>query len=108
MQEFVPAGFVLVIVLRHVVRQARHKRTSCRHPWPPRFGGRQPPWKENLYTEMGRFARAFMNVLGVMPLRAYCGGKLGSLFGKEENSVFSSARALEAINRGGLPWLLAW
>jgi hypothetical protein len=29
MQEFVPAGFVLVIVLRHVVRQARHKRTSC-------------------------------------------------------------------------------
>src|SRR6266852_2974801 len=24
MQEFVPAGFVLVIVLRHVVRQARH------------------------------------------------------------------------------------
>src|SRR5260370_36044734 len=27
-QEFVPAGFVLVIVLRHVVRQARHERTS--------------------------------------------------------------------------------
>src|SRR5437879_8777981 len=24
MQEFIPAGFVLVIVLRHVVRQARH------------------------------------------------------------------------------------
>jgi hypothetical protein len=24
MQEFVPAGFVFVIVLRHVVRQARH------------------------------------------------------------------------------------
>ena len=24
MEEFVPAGFVLVIVLRHVVRQARH------------------------------------------------------------------------------------
>src|SRR5260370_4639646 len=35
MQEFVPAGFVLVIVLRHVVRQARHKRTSCQ----PFLGG---------------------------------------------------------------------
>src|SRR5712691_9201793 len=28
-QEFIPAGFVLVIVLRHVVRQVRHERTSC-------------------------------------------------------------------------------
>src|SRR5882672_73421 len=26
---FIPAGFVLVVVLRHVVRQARHQRTSC-------------------------------------------------------------------------------
>src|SRR5258708_27964764 len=30
MQKLVPAGFVLAIVLRHVVRQARHERTSCR------------------------------------------------------------------------------
>jgi len=29
MQEFVPAGFMFVIVLRHVVRQAWQQRTSC-------------------------------------------------------------------------------
>src|SRR6266850_172915 len=29
MQESIPGGFVLVVVLRHVVRQARHQRTSC-------------------------------------------------------------------------------
>jgi hypothetical protein len=28
-QQFIPAGFVLVIVLRHVVRQVRHERSSC-------------------------------------------------------------------------------
>jgi hypothetical protein len=28
-QEFIPAGFMFVIVLRHVVRQAWHQRTSC-------------------------------------------------------------------------------
>jgi hypothetical protein len=29
MQEFIPAGFMFVIVLRHVVRQAWQQRTSC-------------------------------------------------------------------------------
>jgi len=33
-----------------------------------------------------------MNVLGVMPLGAYCGRKLGSLLEMKKNFVFSSAR----------------
>src|SRR6266851_5223525 len=59
MQEFVPAGFVLVIVLRHVVRQARHKRTSCQpYRGCPRFGGRTATVRMKLYTEMRGLARA--------------------------------------------------
>src|SRR6266404_9855010 len=108
MQEFVPAGFVLVIVLRHVVRQARHKRTSCR-PFlgRPRFGGRQPPWKENSIPKwvvlLERPERTGSHAPGRLLRR-----ETRRALGKEENFVFSSARALEAINRGGLPWLLAW
>src|SRR6267143_967220 len=55
MQEFVPAGFVLVIVLRHVVRPARHARTSC-PPFRgcPRFGGRDSHLrKENSIPKCG-------------------------------------------------------
>src|SRR5712671_5369773 len=45
MQEFVPAGFVLVIVLRHVVRQARHSAPPVSHPVAAQgLVGGQPPW----------------------------------------------------------------
>jgi hypothetical protein len=44
---------VLVIVLRHVVRQARHKRTSCQPiPAAMSIGGEQPPWNLDCIPEL--------------------------------------------------------
>src|SRR6266849_7848704 len=59
MQGFVPAGFVLVIVLRHVACQARHQRTSCQ-PFRgcPGFGGNTATVGMKLYTQMRGLARA--------------------------------------------------
>src|SRR6267143_2782082 len=55
-QEFIPAVFVLVIVLSHVVRQARHQRTSCQPiPAAMSIGGEQPPWNSNCIRKLGKW-----------------------------------------------------
>ncbi|HET8923324.1 MAG TPA: hypothetical protein VFN26_10060 [Candidatus Acidoferrum sp.] len=62
MKDLVPGGFVLVIVLRHIVRQAWHQRTSCRplggcHS----MGGRTATVESKLYIEMKQSARESYN-----------------------------------------------
>src|SRR5467141_3129405 len=59
MEEFVPAGFVLVIVLRHVVRQARHLAhlLSAMVRLPKGLVG-DSHRSNKLYTELDRMARA--------------------------------------------------
>jgi hypothetical protein len=60
MQEFIPAGFVLVIVLRHVVRQARHQRTSCQPiPAVMSIGGGTTTVEFRLYTGIEKLAIEF-------------------------------------------------
>src|SRR6266404_9591705 len=54
MQEFIPVGFVLVVVLRHVVRQARHQRTSCQPISTAIYSaGEQPPWNSDFILKSG-------------------------------------------------------
>jgi len=62
MQELIPARFVLVIVLRHVVRQARQKRTSCQPlPAAMSIGGEQPPWNSNCILNLGNWLECSMS-----------------------------------------------
>lgn len=62
MQQLVRGRFVLVVVLRHVVRQVRHQRTSCQplDGWHA-SGGETATINDGLYTEMRKLTRASWN-----------------------------------------------
>src|SRR5882762_476221 len=62
MQELIPAGFVLVVVLRHVVRQARHQRTSCQPISTAIYSaGEQPPWNSDCIPKLGGWLESSMS-----------------------------------------------
>src|SRR6266478_909294 len=78
MQESIRAGCMFVIVLRHVVRQARHQRTSCQPSSTAiQSAGEQPPWNPYFILKSGDL--------------------LGGTISTESSSLFHSCKSLQFL-----------